>query len=111
MCPKYLKGQKILKLDTQKSGIQMNPVRANKTSTVILTNQFLNFHTRDNVLKAIIYTIHNINANLVILQYLGSPFTWDKVFEVLGPLPTQVKNPRLLVHNLYYIFFIHAKLC
>ena len=25
-----------------------------------------------------------INAKLVILKYLGSPFTWDKVLKVLG---------------------------
>ena len=44
-------------------------------------------------------------ANLAILQYLGSPFTWDKVFKVLRQLPNHVKNHRLLVHNLYYISF------
>ena len=44
-------------------------------------------------------------ANLVILQYLCSPFTWDKVFKVLRPLPNHVKNQRLLVHILYYILF------
>ena len=27
-----------------------------------------------------------IHANLVILLYLGRPFTWDKVFKVLRPL-------------------------
>ena len=46
-----------------------------------------------------------IFANLVILQYLGSPFTWDKVFKVLRPLPNHVKNQRLLVHILYHILF------
>ena len=40
-------------------------------------------------------------ANLVILQYLGSPFTWDKVLKVFRPLPNHVKNQRLLVHSLY----------
>ena len=51
-----------------------------------------------------------INANLVILKYLGSPFTWDKVFKVLRLLPNHVKNQRLLVHILYYILFVCAKL-
>ena len=46
-----------------------------------------------------------INANLVILPYLGSPFTWDKVFKVLSLLPNHVKNQRLLVHILCYISF------
>ena len=46
-----------------------------------------------------------INANLVSLQYLGSPFTWDKVFKFPRPLPNRVKNQRLLVHFLYYILF------
>ena len=43
-----------------------------------------------------------MNANLVILQYLGSPFTWDKVFKVIRPLPNYVQNLRLLVYILYY---------
>ena len=46
-------------------------------------------------------------ANLVILQYLGSLFTWDKVFKVLRPLPNRIKNQRLLVHILHYISFIY----
>ena len=45
-------------------------------------------------------------ANLVILQYLGSPFTWDKVFKVLRTLPYHVKNQRLLVHILYYVSYM-----
>ena len=36
-----------------------------------------------------------------LLLYLGSPFTWDKVFKVLRPLPNHVKNKRLLVHIFY----------
>ena len=44
-----------------------------------------------------------MNANLVILLFLGSPFIWDKVFKVLGPLPNQLKNQRLFVHILFYI--------
>ena len=46
-----------------------------------------------------------LNANLVILLYLGSPFTWDKVFKVLRPVLSRVKNQRLLVHILFYISF------
>ena len=46
-----------------------------------------------------------MNANLVILEYLGTPFTWDKVLKVLRPLPNNVKNQRLLVHILYYFSF------
>ena len=46
-----------------------------------------------------------IDADLVILEYLVSPFTWDKVFKVLRTLPNHVKNQRLLVHILYYILF------
>ena len=52
-----------------------------------------------------------IYANLVILQYLGSPFTWDKVFKVLRPLPDHVKNQRLYVHILYYILFNYFVAC
>ena len=44
-------------------------------------------------------------ANLVILQYLSSPFTWDKVFKVLRPLRNLVKNQRILFHILYFISF------
>ena len=46
-----------------------------------------------------------MNANLVILLYLGSPFTWDKVFKVVRPLPNHIKNQRLLVNILCYISF------
>ena len=46
-----------------------------------------------------------IYANLVILIYLGSPFTLEKVFKVLRPLPTHVKKKILLVYILYYISF------
>ena len=42
-------------------------------------------------------------ANLAILQYLGSPFTWDKVFKVLRQLPNRVKEQRPLVHILYHV--------
>ena len=41
-------------------------------------------------------------TKLVILQFLGSLFTWDKV---LRPLTNRVKNQRLLVHILNYISF------
>ena len=44
-------------------------------------------------------------ANLVILVYLGSLFTWDKVYKVLRPLPNYVKYQRLLVHILWYYCF------
>ena len=44
-------------------------------------------------------------ANLVTLLYLGNPFTWDKVFKVLRPLPNHLKKQRLLVHILCYILF------
>ena len=44
-------------------------------------------------------------ANLVILLYLGSPFTWDNVFKVLRLLPNHVNNQRLYVHILCYISF------
>ena len=33
-----------------------------------------------------------MNANLAILGCLGSPFTWDKVFKVLRPLPNGEKE-------------------
>ena len=46
-----------------------------------------------------------MNANLVVLLFLGSPFTWDKVFKVLGLSPNQLKNQRLFAHILYYILF------
>ena len=39
------------------------------------------------------------------MQYLRSPFTWDKVVKVLRPLPNHVKNQKLLVHILFYILF------
>ena len=48
---------------------------------------------------------NGIYANLVILQYVGSPFTWDKVFMVLRPLPNHIKNQRFLDHTLYYFLF------
>ena len=48
----------------------------------------------------------HIHANLVILLYLGSRFTWDKVFKVLRPLPNHVKNQRLLVHILWPLTLI-----
>ena len=46
-----------------------------------------------------------MDANLVFLLYLGSPFTWDKVFKVFILLPNHVKNQRLFVHILYNILF------
>ena len=52
-----------------------------------------------------VYGKHEIYANLVILLYLSSQFTWDKVFKVLGPLPNPVKKRTLLVHILCYISF------
>ena len=51
------------------------------------------------------FALFDMCANLVILQYLDSPFTWDKVFKVLRPLPNRVKNQKLLVHILYYTLF------
>ena len=46
-------------------------------------------------------------ANLVILLYLGSPFTWDQVFKVLRLLPNHIKKQKLLVHILYNISFLN----
>ena len=36
-----------------------------------------------------------MHTNLVILLYLGSLFTWVKVFRVFRPLPNHVKEQRL----------------
>ena len=56
-----------------------------------------------NVWNLFIYILNKkMYPNLVILLYLDSPFTWDKV---LRPLPNHVKNQRLLVHILCYILF------
>ena len=46
---------------------------------------------------------NQILANLVVLLYLGSLFTWEKVIKVHRPLPNHIKEQRLVVHILCYI--------
>ena len=44
-----------------------------------------------------------IYSYLVILLYLGSPFTWNKVFKVLRLLPNHIKNQNQGEERLSYL--------